>query len=157
MKKIKIENLSEYFLKKSEEDSEVAELLLKNRHYNEAIYFHCQSIEKKIKSEIYKRINPLNVKYEDYTHNHSLRKLMRLLIDVYVGDETTRIQMKKQTDILLKKIGYLNLNSALRYPIYDDYKKCYMESCYTEKDYKEIVEVKYEQLRKYIEEIFKAI
>ncbi|WP_410207627.1 HEPN domain-containing protein [Fusobacterium sp.] len=157
MLKKPLENLSEYYLEKSKEDSSAADLLLKNRYYSQAIYLECQSMEKKIKSEIYKRINPHNKYYTNISHTHSLSELMEFLIDVSVGDMSTREQMKKQTNELLKKIDYMRLNNTLRYPVYDKWKKCYKEICYTEKEYKEIVEEKYGQLRRYIEEIFKAI
>ena len=152
-----LENLAEYYLEKSEEDRQSAKLLLDNGYYSQAIYLQYQSMEKKIKSEIYKRINPLNKYYTDLVYTHSLSKLMELLIDVSVGDLNTREQMKSQINELLKRVDYMKLNNTLRYPIYDKWKKCYREVCYTEKEYREIVEVKYEQLRKYIEEIFKAI
>lgn len=151
-----VSNIADEYLKLSIEDREAAEKLKRFGLYRQAIYFHCQSIEKYIKSELYKKINPDNKFYHDLSNVHSIEKLMELLIDVSSSEAIMREHIKKQVDQVLEGVDYRKLHNNLRYPYYNNWKnKNYMIE-YRREDYNEIVGNQFEKLRKIIKELFKA-
>ena len=156
MEKIKVENMSEYYLTKSVEDSKAADILYDKGFISQALYLQCQSVEKKIKSELYKKINPLNRHYHKLSDTHSLKDLMEFLLEITVTDENQKEQMKNQIKDMLRKMNYSRLNNRLRYPVYDKNYEQYIESCYDRNDYKEIVKNRFEPLKRYVESLFKA-
>ena len=157
MKKKSIINISDYYLKKAEMDKKSADILVGEGLYSQAIYFAIQYMEKLIKSEISKIFDIKNKYTHDLVNIHSIKDLIFFLIDIKIPDRDKNFknQIKIQIEEILGKIDYNRLHNNLRYPFYSSKTKEFVSVEYNEKDYDQIVNISFKQLKKYIDDLYK--
>lgn len=114
--------MSETYMSLGKKDEESAILLQKNALYNEAVYMYIQSMEKKIKGYICKKINLSLRYYADKLRDigHSLDKSIDFLIEILAGnDDTLRKQLSMQVkNGVFENIEFSKLYNNCRYPYY---------------------------------------
>ena len=95
-------DIAEEYRKLAQDDLRAATTLEKNGLYNQAGYYYFQSMEKKIKYHVAKKINIIHDFYAEEirrTIGHSLNKSVDLLLEIYSGkDQIKRDQLKSMLD-----------------------------------------------------------
>lgn len=126
-------------------DEEAAILLQKHLLYNEAVYMYIQSMEKKIKGYICKKINVSFPYYADKLRDigHSLDKSIDFLIEILAANNDV---LRNQLSIQLKSgvfenIEFSKLYNNCRYPYYYYERKNYSMLDIGEKDCTRIANV----------------
>ena len=144
----------------SRKDRLAADCLFQQRLYNEAAYFYIQSMEKRVKEFICKKIDVSKSYYADMLRGtgHSLENSIEILITVYCGNDAV-LRQQLETMLLegvLKQTRFERLNNVLRYPNYNPGKKCYTM---IEANYKDCEALKQmaDQLQKMLDDIWKRI
>jgi HEPN domain-containing protein len=147
--------ISEQFLDMAKSDEEAAQLLYKSKHYNHAIYFYIQSMEKYIKGFICKKINATNPYFAESLRNlgHSLDKATDFFIEIVSGnDETLKHQISVQLkQDVFKNIRFSAIYNAVRYPFYTN--NTYTVTEMSKEDCDTLQEI-YNSLKKYIKELY---
>ena len=77
------------------------------------------------------------------------------LIDIIAVNETFNIQLKSQIEEILGRIDYNKLYNNLRYPYYSPKNKIFVHVEYNKKDYEQIVNESFKQLKNYISNLYK--
>ena len=155
MERKEIVNISDYYLMKAELDKKAVKILAAQGLYSQAIYFELQYMEKFIKSEICKKINIENKYTHELVNKHSIKELIFFLIDIIAVNETFNIQLKSQIEEILGRIDYNKLYNNLRYPYYSPKNKIFVHVEYNKKDYEQIVNESFKQLKNYISNLYK--
>ena len=157
MERKEIVNISDYYLMKAKLDKKAVKILASQGLYSQAIYFELQYMEKLIKSEISKKIDIKNKYAENLIKNHSIKELTFLLIDIIIPDteKTLKNQLKIQIEEILGRIDYNKLYNNLRYPYYSPKNKIFVHVEYNKKDYEQIVNESFKQLKNYISNLYK--
>lgn len=144
----------------SRKDRLAADCLFQQRLYNEAAYFYIQSMEKRVKEFICKKIDVSKSYYADMLRGtgHSLENSIEILITVYCGNDAV-LRQQLETMLMegvLKQTRFERLNNVLRYPNYNPGKKCYTM---IEANYKDCEALKQmaDQLQKMLDDIWKRI
>ena len=122
--------VAEYYSDMSLKDERAADLLVKEKVYNQAAYFYIQAMEKRIKAQIAKKIDITKEYFADEiskTMGHSLEKSLNLLIKIYTGNDTILAQqMENQLmKIMLKDVRFTTLHNGTRYPFFNREKANY--------------------------------
>ena len=114
------------YMQLAETDQQTADVLYKQKLYNQAVYFYIQSMEKKIKSCICEKVNMELPFYANKLKEigHSLDKSIVFLIEILSGNNVTlKTQLEKQLLVwVFENIRFLGLYNNCRYPKYVD--KC---------------------------------
>lgn len=144
----------------SRKDRLAADCLFQQRLYNEAAYFYIQSMEKRVKAFICKKIDVSKSYYADMLRGtgHSLENSIEILITVYCGNDAV-LRQQLETMLMegvLKQTRFERLNNVLRYPNYNPGKKCYTM---IEANYKDCEALKQmaDQLQKMLDDIWKRV
>ena len=122
-------DMANVFLKISEDDEKVANVLCENGNYNEATYFYIQSMEKYVKYFISQKVDISNKYFANKIREtgHSIDKSIGFLIEIVAGnDDLLREQISNQIKYqILKGVKLSVLYNAVRYPFYNEYKGNY--------------------------------
>lgn len=116
-------SVSEKYKTVALEDEKAAEILVKQKLYNQAAYFYIQAMEKQIKGVIAERIDLTNCYFAQEvskTMGHSLEASVKFLIQILpLQDEFARQQVEQQmVKQVLNDINFRGLHNTIRYPIY---------------------------------------
>lgn len=135
-------------------DEKSANLLSLNGLFNQAGYFYIQSMEKYIKYQISKKINiTLEVNAENMrkTVGHSLTSSIKLLINVYAGNDMILVQQIEHQllDLILNDINFSFLHNSVRYPFYNEKYKNYSFLEFTKNDCDNLCQM-LKSLKKYL-------
>lgn len=115
-------NMSSEYLKISQEDEAVADLLYTQGYYNQSLYFYIQSMEKYIKSYICQKIDITNSYFAEEVRSigHSLDRAVDFLIEIMSGNSNVlkeQLNTQLKSDIL-QDIRFSMLYNSTRYPFY---------------------------------------
>jgi hypothetical protein len=103
------------------EDEQAANLLAESGHYRQAVYFVLQAMEKHLRAEIFKLVDPTNDYFRQANRNHSVEDAAIFLVEAVASDEHARAQIREQLDRCLFGGQKFNLlHNDLRYPAYFD-------------------------------------
>ena len=142
---IELLEMSNTYTYLGKKDEEAAILLQKNLLYNVAVYMYIQSMEKKIKGCICKKINVSLPYYADKLRNigHSLDKSIDFLIEILAANNdvlTKQLSMQLKSGVF-ENIEFSKLYNNCRYPFYYHKRKNYSILNIDEKDCSRIADI----------------
>lgn len=144
-------DIADVFLQISKEDEEVAQNLYNIRHYNQAVYFLLQSMEKYVKYVICKKIDITNPYFANKIREtgHSIDASIDFLVEIIAGNDKN---LKEQIGIqirhtICRDIRFSMIHNAVRYPIYSSYHESYKTLLMSSEDYSELYRI-YNVLKK---------
>lgn len=155
MKRKQIINISEYYLSVAEKDKKAGDILASQGLYNQALYFQLQYMEKFIKSEISKKIDIKNIYTREFINKHSIEELILFLVDILEEDGVRKEQLKTQIESILGRINYKALYNNIRYPYFKKDNNSFFFIEYSKDDYENLVNDVFEQLKRYIKELYR--
>ncbi len=146
-------NISNTYLKLSQEDESAASELAKLGKYRVACYLILQSMEKLIRSKIFSLINADNDFFRDENRNHSIESAFDMLINILSTDNIQKEQIRAQfaSNVLLKTNSN-HLHNNLRYPYFQKRKSHYVLLNVDASDY-EILVSRLNVLKSFIKDI----
>jgi hypothetical protein len=115
------------FLRLAKEDEAAALLLERSKQYRHAAYFIIQSMEKFVRFEIFKRMNPNNKDTNRMNRSHSVEDAIDILVDIVSrGDTNKREHIATQLrQYVLGDTAYTQLHNNLRYPFFSERQNSY--------------------------------
>lgn len=150
--------MSDEYLKIAASDLSAAEILNSNRLYNQAVYMYIQSMEKKIKSYICRKINVALPFYADKLREigHSLDKSIIFLIEILSSDNNNlKAQLEQQLlEGVFENIRFLGLYNNCRYPRYSNKFSDYAVLKLSEKDCGRMKKIA-EKLDRFLADLYK--
>ncbi len=117
--------VAEIYKQTAKSDEISADLLYKNKLFNQSAYFYVQSMEKYIKYYIASTIDITKKYFADEirkTMGHSLEMSINFFINIYASNnETQKLQMQYQINKnILEDINFKGLHNNVRYPLYKE-------------------------------------
>ena len=103
------------------EDEAAAKLLRTSGHFRHAIYFYLQAIEKTVRSEIFRIVDPGNAFFRDYNRHHSLKMSFDFFAQIVSSDLLKRSELRERLDAVVSPAAqHEALNNGLRYPWFSE-------------------------------------
>ena len=152
-----IRNVQEEYLKLAKEDENAAFILKESKQYKHSIYFFIQAMEKYIRAKIFSKISPENEYFRDLNKHHSIETSGAFLLDIFCIDPNTKSHIKSMFDSAVFGDIYFNqLHNNLRYPFFNPKKKSFFSCNYGKEDC-ELIEIKLENLKKFLDGLDKCL
>ena len=111
--------VSAEYARLSREDEQAALELARAGLHRHACYFLIQSIEKAVRAEIFRLVNPNLEYFRERSRTHSVDEAVEFLLEILPQDAATKARLERQlADDVLKGLRFHHLHNDLRYPAY---------------------------------------
>jgi hypothetical protein len=119
----------------AEEDEKSGIVLMESGLYRNAMYFYIQSMEKRVRSQTFKLVDPYNPYWRNINQHHDLYSSVNFLVEALGMDTLVAKQVEEMINkYIIGNINFRMLHNNLRYPYFSEKHNTYSCISYYEED-----------------------